>query len=156
MFDRLLASESDPDAMLAVRVSFSGSTSLHSRLQTDTERFVAEFRSVATERGGDRLWIEKVELHTRPLAAASVPDGPIEELVNVIEQLRSDRGSMSNVIEELSELKRKLPADLTHEPDGPRLDDPQWLQALLEQVQPLLLDLWPTRKASMQRRFDLT
>ncbi len=48
---------------------------------------------------------------------------------------------MSNVVEELAELKRKLPAELTHDPDGPRLDDAQWLQTLLEQVQPLLLDL---------------
>ena len=80
MFDGLLASEPDPDAMLAVRVILSGSTSLHGRLQTDPERFVAEVRSLATERGGDRLWIERVELQTRPLRAATMPDGPFDEL----------------------------------------------------------------------------
>ena len=141
MFDGLLAAETDPDAMLAVRLSFSGATSLHGRLQTDSERLAAEFRSVATERGGDRLWVERVELPTRPLPSATMPDGPFAELVDVIEQLRSDPASMSDAVEELSELRRKLPAELIHDPDGPQLDDAQWLQALLDQVQPLLLDL---------------
>lgn len=141
LYDGLIAAESDPDAMLAVRISFSGSTSLHGRLQTDLERFVAEIRSLATERGGDRLWVEKVELHTRPVRAATVPDGPFDELMGVIEQLRSDPTSITGVVEELSELKRKLPIELTHDLDGPRLDDAQWLETLLEQVQPLLLDL---------------
>jgi DNA repair protein SbcD/Mre11 len=141
MFDGLLAAETDPDAMLAIRISFSGLTSLHGRLQTDSERFVAELHSVATERGRDRLWVEKVELRTRPLSTATMPDGPFGELVDVIEQLRSDPASVDSVVEELSELKRRLPAELTHDPDGPRLDDAQWLQTLLDQVQPLLLDL---------------
>ena len=141
MFDGLLATEPDPDAMLAVRVSLGGSTSLHGRLQTDPERFVAEVRSLATELGGDRLWIERVELQTRPLRDATVSDGPYQELLEVIEQLGSDPTSMINVVDELAELKRKLPAELLQGPDSPRLDDAEWLQTLLGQVQPLLLDL---------------
>ena len=102
---------------------------------------MAEVRSLATERGGDRLWIERVELQTRPLRAVTMPDGPIDELLEVIEQLRADPSSMNAVVDELAELKRKLPAELIHDPDGPRLDDAGWLQTLLGQVQPLLLDL---------------
>ena len=141
LFDGLLAAEPDPECMLAIRVSLSGATPLHGRLRTDPERFVAEVRGLATERGGDRLWIEKVELQTKPLRTASIPDGPFEELVEVLEQLRDDPGSMTAVVEELAELKRKLPAELIHDPDSPRLDDPEWLRTLLGQVQPLLLDL---------------
>jgi hypothetical protein len=141
MFDGLLAAEADPEAMLAVRVGFSGSTSLHGRLQTDSERFVAELHSLATERGGDRLWVERVELRTRPLRAETMPDGPFHEVVEIIEQLRSNFAGVESVVEELSELKRKLPAELIHDPDGPHLDDAQWLQALLDHVQPLLFDL---------------
>ena len=65
----------------------------------------------------------RVELQTHPLRAAIIPDGPFEELVDVIEQLRCDPVSMNSVIDELAELKRKLPVELTHDPDGPRLDD---------------------------------
>jgi DNA repair exonuclease SbcCD nuclease subunit len=139
--DGLLASETDPDSMLAVRVTLRGASPLHGRLQTDPERFVAEVRSLATEIGSDRLWIERVEIQTRPVGAVTVPDGPFEELQEVIAQLGSDPVSMNSVVAELAELKRKLPAELIHDPDSPRLDDVTWLQSLLEQVQPLLLDL---------------
>jgi DNA repair protein SbcD/Mre11 len=141
VLDDLLASETDPDAMLAVRVILGGTTPLHGRLQADPERSVAEIRSLATERGGDRLWIERVELDTQPLRAALLPDGPFDELQDVIEQLGTDPTSMNEVVGELVELKRKLPAELTQDTDGPRLDDTLWLQSLLVQVQPMLTDL---------------
>ena len=72
MFDDLLASEQDTDVMLAVRVIFGGTTSLHGRLHADADRWIAAVRSLATEKGGDRLWIEKVELRVQPRACADV------------------------------------------------------------------------------------
>jgi DNA repair exonuclease SbcCD nuclease subunit len=139
--DRLLASDPDPDGLLAVRLVLAGTTGLHDRLLADPDRIVAEIRSLATDRGQDRLWIEKVELHTQPRQTITTPDGPIEELLEVLEQFRADPGSFQDVVEELAELKRKLPADLSHDRDGPRMDDPEWLRTLLEQVQPMLFGL---------------
>jgi DNA repair protein SbcD/Mre11 len=141
MLDGLLASEPDPDVMLAVRVIFSGSTSLHGRLSAQPDRLVAEVRSLATERGSDRIWVEKVQLQVRPTRAGAMPDGPFDELLEVITQLASDPAAMTPVVDDLTELKRKLPAELFDDPDGPRLDDADWLRTLLPQVQPLLLDL---------------
>jgi DNA repair exonuclease SbcCD nuclease subunit len=139
--DGLLASDSEPDGLLAVRLVLAGMTGLHDRLLADTERVVAEIRCLATDRGQDRLWIEKVELQTRPRQTITAPDGPIEELLDVLEQLRADPGAFHDVVDELTELNRKLPPDLSHDRDGPRLDDPEWLRALLEQVQPMLFSL---------------
>ena len=68
-------------------------------------------------------------------------DGPIDELLEVAEQLRHDRGSLDSVLLELGELKRRLPSELIHDPEGTRLSDADWLQSLLGHVQPLLLDL---------------
>jgi DNA repair protein SbcD/Mre11 len=141
VLDRLLEAETDPDRLLAVRMIFHGTTALHDRLHADPERFVNEIRSLATERGGDRLWIERVEFQTRPPSAVILPDGPIEELLDVLEQLRTDPGALSAFTEDLADLKRKLPAELIHDPDSPRLGDAEWLGTLLGQVQPLLLDL---------------
>jgi DNA repair exonuclease SbcCD nuclease subunit len=141
VFNGFLTSEGDSSAMLAVRVMLSGETRLHTRLHTNPERFVAEIRSLAAERGSDRLWIERVELQTRPPCAVTMPEGPMEELREVLEQFRADSDSMQTVIEGLAELKRKLPVELIDDPDGPRLDDPAWLQTLLEDIEPLLLDL---------------
>jgi DNA repair exonuclease SbcCD nuclease subunit len=140
VLDALLASEPDAEGLLAVRVVLGGVTDLSGRLHAENERFIAEVHDLATARAGDRLWIEKVEIQARPRRAKSAPDGPIDELLEVLEQLRTDAGSMHAIVEELAELKRKLPSELLHDPDGPRLDDAGWLQALLEQAQPLLLD----------------
>jgi DNA repair protein SbcD/Mre11 len=139
--DALLAAETAPEALIVVRVVVSGVTSLHDRLGADAERSVAEVRSVALERGGDRLWIERVELQTRPARSVMVAEGPIEELQEVLDQLRADPAALAALGEELAELRRKLPAELTQDPDSPRLGDPEWLGTALDGVQPVLLDL---------------
>ncbi len=141
LFDELIASETSPETLLAVRVTVGGCTPLHGRLFSDADRFTAEIRSLASERADDRLWIEKVELQVQPPREKTMVDGPIDDLLEVLEQLRSDRTSLEPVLEELAELKRRLPSELIHDPEGPRLSDADWLQSLLGQVQPFLLDL---------------
>lgn len=140
--DELLRSESDPDRLLAVRVVVHGTTSLHDRLHADPDRYVAEVRSLAMERGEDRLWVEKVEIQTRPTRGIVVSDGPVEELREVLDQLRDDPAALNAMlVEVLGDLRRKLPAELLSGPDAPRPGDPKWLLGLLEEAQPLLLDL---------------
>jgi exonuclease SbcD len=141
VLDELLSMESDPDVMLAVRLTLVGPTALHQRLHVDTERFIAELRNLAAERGGDRMWIEQVELRTEPPRQTVVLEGPFQELMDILDQFQSNPASMSAVVTELAELKRRLPAELVNAPDGPRLDDPDWLKNQLADVQPLLLDL---------------
>jgi DNA repair protein SbcD/Mre11 len=141
MLDDLVASETSAEGLLAVRVTVSGCTPLFSRSFWDPDRFTAEVRSLATERGSDRLWIEKVDLQVQPPREKTTVDGPIDELMEVLEQLRDDKTSLEGVLAELAELKRRLPSELIHDPDGPRLGDADWLQSLLGQVQPFLLDL---------------
>jgi DNA repair exonuclease SbcCD nuclease subunit len=139
--DDLLRSESDPERLLAVRVVVRGNTTLHHRLQADPERYVAEVRNLALGRGEDRLWIEKVEFQTRSTRGVALPDGPFEELHEVLGQLRADPDALATLGEELGDLRRKLPPELIGGPDAPRPDDPAWLLGLLDQIQPLLLDL---------------
>ena len=122
LLDELIASETAPESLLAVRVTVGGSTPLYGRLFSDPDRFTAEVRSIATERGGDRLWIEKVELQVQPPREKTMVDGPIDDLMEVLEQLRDDRTSLEPVLEELAELKRRLPSELIHDPEGPRLE----------------------------------
>jgi len=141
VLDELLRSEPDPERLLAVRMIFHGNAPLHDRLHAESERYIAEVRNLALERGADRLWIEKVEFQTRPARAIVLPDGPIEELRGVLEELRADPAALASLGEELGELKRKLPAELLSGPDAPRLGDREWLLGLLDEVQPLLLDL---------------
>lgn len=140
-FDGLLETEADPDRLLAVRVIIHGPSSLHDRLHADPERYVAEVRNLALERGAERLWVEKVEFQTRSTRIIPVLDGPIEELRDVFEMLRTDPDAMLALGEELAELRRKLPPDLASGPEPLQLNDPDWLRKQLDEVQPFLLDL---------------
>jgi DNA repair exonuclease SbcCD nuclease subunit len=137
--DDLLAVE--PERLQAVRITLFGASSLHARLQTATERFEAEVRALATARGDDRIWIERVHVATSSRSEPVIPEGPFEELRVVLAQLRDDPAAMAPIIAELAELERKLPDELIQDADAPRLDDRAWLQSLLGQVEPLLLDL---------------
>jgi DNA repair protein SbcD/Mre11 len=139
--DALLRSEADPERLLAARVVVRGVTPLHNRLNADPERFAAEVRNLAMERGADRLWVEKVEFLTKPTRAIALPDGPFEELREVLDQLRDDPDALAAVGETLGDLRRKLPGELLGGPDAPRPDDPDWLLGLLDRIQPMLLDL---------------
>ena len=139
--DQLLHDESDTDRLQAVRVIVHGVTSLHDRLHGDTDRYIAEVRNLVQDRGPERLWIEKVEFQTRPARVAVVPEGPIEELQDVLDHLRTDDEALASLSEELNDLRRRLPAELAFDPDAPRLNDLDWLRTALDQVQPLLLDV---------------
>ncbi len=164
VLDALLASEPEPDGLLAVRVILSGTTMMHGRLCADPERIQALVRSLAADRGGERIWIEKVELKVNPPRGGTMVDGPIEELLEVLDQYRTEPGSLETVIEELADLKRRLPPELAGDPDSPRLGDDQWLRTRLGQVQPFLLDLLvkseggmgPRRLTEVLERSDLT
>jgi DNA repair exonuclease SbcCD nuclease subunit len=139
--DGLLQRETDPEGLLAVRVVVQGATPLHDRLHAEVERYVAEVRNLAIERGADRLWIEKVELQTRRARPLVFPDGPLEALREVLDELRSDPDALAALGEELGDLRRKLPAELLGGLDASRLGDAGWTLGLLEEVEPLLLDL---------------
>jgi DNA repair exonuclease SbcCD nuclease subunit len=141
VLDGLLREESDPDTLLAVRVVVHGTSPMHDRLHADAERYVAEVRNLALERGAERLWIEKVEFSTRNVRSPLWTDGPIAELQEVLDELRADPSALAALGEELGELKRKLPNELMDSPDAPRLGDPEWLLGVLEEVQPLLLEV---------------
>ena len=70
--------------MLAVRLTLVGPTGLHQRLHVDSERFIAELRNLAAERGGDRMWIEQVELRTEPPRQTVILEGPFQELIDTL------------------------------------------------------------------------
>jgi DNA repair protein SbcD/Mre11 len=144
ILDHLLATEPDPDVMLAVRVTLSGSSPLHTKFHADRDRLVNSIRAIAIDRGADRLWIERVELQTQPPRTAAAVDGPLEELLDLFAHLGANPSNLAELIaddDDLADLKRKLPAEMIHDPECPRPTDCDWLHSLLPTVQPLLLDL---------------
>jgi DNA repair protein SbcD/Mre11 len=125
---------------LAVRIEISGASAAHERLQADTQKWINEIRTLAVATGGGQVWIEKVKIRTRPPAScAANGDGPISELLAVLAEFRAQNGSCQQLRDAVADLSRKLPPQLTEGPEALRLDDPAWLQGMLDRVEPLLV-----------------
>lgn len=98
--------EADRRPVLA-RLTLAGETPLHAALAADAERLAAECRSVAQEAGGE-MWIEKVRFRTRaPRADAADALAPLR--VAFLAGL-SDPGRAAALLDDLRELRKRLPA----------------------------------------------
>ncbi len=105
---------------LAVRVELRGACAAHRQIAAAPRQFVDDVRATALDVGGD-VWIEKVKRHTASpvdLAAMAVADGPLGELVELIEQLKTSPDELQAILgSDLKTLNKKLPAELTEQSD---------------------------------------
>jgi DNA repair exonuclease SbcCD nuclease subunit len=128
---------------LAVRVETSGPCPAHRHLAARPQQWTNEVRAAAIDAGGGNLWVEKVRTTTSlpvKLDDAMAADGPVGELVRLIEELKADPERLTAVLQsELAELQRKLPAELTEGPEAIRFDAPDARGELLDQVRQLLV-----------------
>jgi exonuclease SbcD len=124
---------------LAVRIHLEGKCSLDSILRSQRQRFVESIRSLAMQCGGDYIWVEKVKIHTEPPASEISDhfDGPLAELVNLIQECRSDKDAITMLQDELQDLRTRLPAEL---PELRLLNSQEWIDASLADVQQILLE----------------
>ena len=112
------------------RVTFTGTTNLHGTLLGDSERLAAECRNAAIE-AGEALWVESVQVRTRPLPAA--PGDELAPLREAFDAGLEDPALINLLLEDLASLRQKLPAparsglDLPENADALRaLADDAW------------------------------
>ncbi len=124
---------------LALRVRIAGSGSLHRMLAAQPETIEQQLRSAAIEASNAQVWIEKVELTTRPqvdLDRIAERDDPLGLLVRELRGLAADDVARSAVAEEAyRDLLQKLPVELREGPNALRLDVPDVLAELLGAVE---------------------
>jgi exonuclease SbcD len=140
--DRIEAlSESTSGMPLALRVRIQGETIVHEEILSDAERWINEIRSCAIDTGNGQVWVEKVRFDLfAPLSdkPTDTPDGAMGELLKLFEELRSDKEQHRVLLDELSNLQRKLPRDLKLDLDGDSPGD-SWISGLLAQAKPMLI-----------------
>jgi DNA repair exonuclease SbcCD nuclease subunit len=127
---------------LVVRVIIAGETGAHSELAADPERWSNEIRSAVIDSSGERVWIEKVKFRTRLPGAeepAKIADGALGELLRLFDELSSDRGQLNELADELQDLAKKLPREFKDAAGDIQLDNPDWLEGVLEMVRPMLI-----------------
>ncbi len=120
-------------------MSRSGACQAHAELLADHAHIVQEIRSQSVQNIGDLAWIEKVKIRTEPPGQSlpSTGEGPLEELRQLIQELRDNEQSLVELAAPLDELKRKLPLEIMS--DDLALGEAATLRRLLDQVEPMLL-----------------
>jgi exonuclease SbcD len=138
---------------IAVRLEVTGGCRAHERLVSEHDRWTNEIRAAVHDLGRGNVWIEKVKFQTSPEHGAdTLPDeGPLGELIEYISQSRHDEGTFAKLSEELTDLARRLPGEFRELDGFGRLDDPESLLPLLEQVQPLLVGRLLDRQSAQGR-----
>ncbi|MFO7714403.1 exonuclease SbcCD subunit D [Desulfosarcina sp.] len=128
----------DPLPVIA-RVDVVGETTLHPRIAADPEHLKESFRSAAIAVFGDRAWIEKITIRTRPDGRAATHPGPLQELALFVDTLTSSGSDLLALSDELAALFQKLPADYRSGDARLRPDDPQQMRELVDQAHALLV-----------------
>jgi DNA repair protein SbcD/Mre11 len=127
---------------LGVRVVFSGPCEAHQHLVAGGADHVAEIRAAVHAVGRDQVWIEKVKFATqyppRP-RRGSHWDGPVAELVGLLDELSGDQGDLEPLIKELKTVQDKLPVELQTGVEPLNVTDPAWIRDRLAEVKPLLI-----------------
>jgi DNA repair exonuclease SbcCD nuclease subunit len=127
---------------MAVRCRISGTAATCDDILSDIERWTNEIRAAVTEIENGSVWLEKVQFNlTRPVLGQSFKgiSGPIDELLDVLDALGGDAELLHEVALELLEVHKKLPRELREGSSAIKLDDTEWLKALLLEVQALLV-----------------
>ena len=127
---------------VAVRLVLLGACAAHSRLQANHERWVQEYRALATGVSGAGVWLEKVSIKTSsPISNGDglARDDALSGLLRSIRDLKLDNESIGVLADELAALRQKLPAELLGgaEPFDPT--SPEVLAESLEEIKGLLV-----------------
>ncbi len=136
---------------LAVRLVLFGASSPHTALRGSPQHFAENVRAVAVDVGGDDLWVEKIVWQTEPSLEQALlrqGEGALAELTSALDALREDESALQELAaEELSDLAKKLPAEVREGDDGVQLDDAKYLATQLAEVEALLLDRLLSRRS---------
>ncbi len=127
---------------IAVRLVLRGDCAAHSRLHAEREKWIQEYRALASGLDGAGVWLEKVAIETQP--AISIDEGlrrddALSGLLRAIHNMELDAAAQSMLADELSGFRQKLPPELLSgdEPYDPT--DPRVLEEALEDIKQYLV-----------------
>jgi DNA repair exonuclease SbcCD nuclease subunit len=137
---------------VAVRLVLQGACSVHSTLHADRERWVQEYRALATGLGGAGIWLEKVSIKTKPSVSvdeALERDDALSGLLRAVRDMELDASALDELANEVSTLRQKLPPEMLGGDDSYDPTDPTVLKDTLEDIKELLVNrLLSTEKGS--------
>jgi exonuclease SbcD len=97
------------DRLLAVRVTFEGSTSLDNSLRLDQVRLTAEVRAQGTRLSAE-IWVEKVIFKTSPRASGQEASAELSVLAQRLSRAELSEEDLAHLTRRFAKLSDKLPA----------------------------------------------
>ena len=128
---------------VAVRMALQGACSAHSILHVDRERWIQEYRALATGLGGAGIWLEKISINTTPSVSVDEVlerDDALSGLLRAIRDVELDASALDDLADEISSLRQKLPAELLGGDDPYDPTKPEILKNTLEDIKDLLVN----------------
>ncbi|MBG58128.1 MAG: DNA repair exonuclease [Porticoccus sp.] len=128
---------------VAVRLVLYGACSAHLKLHADRERWIQEYRALATGLGGVGIWLEKISIKTRPAISTDEVlerDDALSGLLRAIHDMELDSSVLDELADEMSVLRQKLPAELLAGDDPFDPANPEFLKETLEDIKELLVN----------------
>jgi len=128
---------------VAVRLVLYGACSAHLKLHADRERWIQEYRALATGLGGAGIWLEKISIKTKPAISTDEVlerDDALSGLLRAIHDMELDSSVLDELAEEMSVLRQKLPAELLAGDDPFDPTNPEFLKETLEDIKELLVN----------------
>lgn len=128
---------------VAVRLVLYGACSAHLKLHADRERWIQEYRALATGLGGAGIWLEKVSIKTKPAISRDEVldrDDALSGLLRSIHDMELDSSVLDELADEMSVLRQKLPAELLTGDDPFDPANPEFLKETLEDIKELLVN----------------
>jgi DNA repair exonuclease SbcCD nuclease subunit len=141
VMNSLSAVAANTDIPMLVRINVVGTCPIHDRIASDRENLVGEIRAGTISLYPDKVWIERVRLNTAPLPqeAPERSGGPIELLLNLIEEIGTDPNELAGLGSCLNELWEKLPHEIRNSEAAVPPNDTETIGRLLAEVRPMLI-----------------
>ena len=128
---------------VAVRLVLYGACSAHLKLHAERERWIQEYRALATGLGGAGIWLEKISIKTRPVVSTDEVlerDDALSGLLRAIHDMDLDSSALDELADEMSVFRQKLPAELLAGDDPFDPANPEFLKETLEDIKELLVN----------------
>ena len=121
----------------AVRVQITGPTPLHEDLAGNQPAFVNEVRAAVIDAAHESVWVEKVQLDTRPPTESMFfePDTPLGELAAVFAEFEENGDALESIAAEFEPLRQGRTREFAK---AAGLDDAETLRRLCGQAFALL------------------
>jgi exonuclease SbcD len=107
---------------LAARVRIIGTTAAHGALLRREEEFRADVRAVSLEIGADRVWVEKIQLATTPVAdlkTMKARGDAVGELQRILDEASREVELQALVRDSFAAMLARLPAELRSASEDP-------------------------------------